>query len=35
MSLSKQGRVFQVKWATNDWEIEQANCIRREVFCEE
>jgi len=35
MSPSKQGRVFQVKWATNAWEIEQANRIRREVFCEE
>lgn len=31
----KKGRVFQVKWATNDWEIEQANRIRQTVFCEE
>lgn len=35
MSQSKHNRVFQVKWATNSWEIEQANRIRREVFCEE
>jgi putative N-acetyltransferase (TIGR04045 family) len=35
MSQSKQKRVFQVKWATNAWEIEQASRIRREVFCEE
>ncbi|MEO9275443.1 MSMEG_0567/Sll0786 family nitrogen starvation N-acetyltransferase [Marinomonas sp. 5E14-1] len=31
----KKGRVFQVKWATNDWEIEQAKRIRQAVFCEE
>ncbi|MEO9653810.1 MSMEG_0567/Sll0786 family nitrogen starvation N-acetyltransferase [Marinomonas sp.] len=35
MKQSNQGRVFQVKWATNAWEIEQASRIRREVFCEE
>lgn len=31
----KKGRVFQVKWATNDWEVEQAKRIRQAVFCEE
>jgi len=31
----KKGRVFQVKWATNEWEIEQAKRIRQAVFCEE
>lgn len=33
--LKKKGRIFQVKWATNDWEVEQANRIRQAVFCEE
>ncbi len=33
--VGKQRRVFQVKWATNSWEVEHASRIRREVFCEE
>jgi putative N-acetyltransferase (TIGR04045 family) len=33
--MLKKGRVFQVKWATNEWEVEQAKRIRQAVFCEE
>lgn len=26
---------FRIKWAENDWEIEQARRLRRQVFCDE
>ncbi len=33
--ISKSSHHFHIKWATTDWELEQARRIRNAVFCEE